>query len=159
MSTSNDGISRYDTSTSYASPTFACNKSFTLGGAMDDQDSSYDVAGNVDLGLLVPIPFFQTINVNANTVVTLPDTLADGLPGVPNGVRMIFFVNGAFTLTFNCVVRAGGSVISVVRNTAAAGVTFVEVANGANSQAFPTHSYVEVMSSNFKWLITAQIPV
>jgi hypothetical protein len=153
MSVANNGISRFEEEL-----VLSASASFSISGTLLNQDSSFDVAGNVILPEVSP--FFQIINVNQTIVVTLPDLLADGItPGVPNGVRMRFFVNGAVTLGFKTVLRAGGPVIEVVRNTAAAGVTYVQVANSATTQLFPIHSYVELMSSNLKWIIVAMIPV
>ena len=153
MSTANNGISRFEQEL-----VLSASDSFSISGTLINQDSSYDVAGAVSLPDVSP--FFQIINVNQTVVVTLPDLLADGItPGVPNGVRMRFFVNGAFTLGFDTVLRAGGPTIDVVRNTGAAGVSYVNVLNGATTQLFPIHSYIELMSSNFKWIIVAMIPV
>lgn len=152
MSVSNDGISRFASAL-----VLSASDSFSISGTLINQDSSYDTAGAVSLPTVCP--FFQMINVNANVVVMLPDILADGITvGVPNGVRVRYFVNGAFTLTFDTVLRAGGPGIDVIRTTGVAGVSYALVANGAQSQAFPIHSYVEVMSSNFKWVIVATIP-
>ena len=153
MSVANNGFSRFEQDL-----VLLASDSFSISGTLINQDSSYDVAGAVILPEVSP--FFQIINVNQTVVVTLPDLLADGItPGLPNGVRMRFFVNGAVTLGFQTVLRAGGPVIEVVRNTGAAGVTYVQVLNGATTQLFPIHSYVELMSSNFKWIIISTIPI
>jgi len=152
MSVSNDGIERFQEDL-----VLNASNSFSISGTLINQDSSFDVAGAIVLPEVSP--FFQIINVNQTVVVTLPDLLADGItPGVPNGVRMRFFVNGAFTLGFQTVLRVGGPNIDVVRTTAVAGVSYVNVLNGAVTQLFPIHSYVELMSSNFKWIIVATIP-
>lgn len=180
MSVSNDGISRFESSVVYAPVTFAdgltsgsivsntidaqavaltlkSSNCLILGGLVDGQDTSFDVDQTY---YLQNCPWFQMINVNNNAVVVLPDLKADGTYGVPNGVRLAFYVNGLFNLTFKTSVLSGAVIQNIMTITAALNVTNVThelVPNNTETDPYQQYSYVTVTSSNGFWIVNGNI--
>ena len=133
MSVSNDGMSRFAPSTSYATQTFSAGVSaptvdagllpLTLSsadgllvtGALAKQDISVD--GGAALVMTFPVPFMQSIWVSANgTAITLPIGVAPNV--IRNGTRFSIYANA--NCTFKSPVGSTGIMVLKSKTVVAA---------------------------------------
>ena len=177
MSTSNDGVSRFVASTVYAPTTFAagivsagvtsgsmvCNTidaeavkmtlnsdvGLFLSGALGLQDVGD--AGCPAAMVLENIAFNQCVRLTAARAFVLP-TPAGGV-GVPQGVRMSFFIDAAVAVTF-ITTAASLATIKLLRNTDA-GIAFNNYAANAVTANLGQNTFVTLTSCDTCWVINS----
>lgn len=164
MSTANNGISRFESSTVYAPVIF--NEAITsetiitntieavsltlnadvgvyLGGALAEQDATNASAPAVLV--LANIPFCASYLITAARAYVLPDTDAGTMP---QGVRMTFMIAANVVVTFTSALR-------IIENFTITngGLAYVQVAAGNVTANLGDETFCEVTSANDRWIL------
>jgi hypothetical protein len=172
MSTSNFGVSRFEPSTIYAPVTFkgavtmdnvtslnagnsqlvlTSNHSVKFAGSLEQQDVTI-----LEDSILTGANFMQHFNIEGNAVITLPDLKADGTLGVPNGMRMTFFVSSNDNLIFKTSLASNANIRVIKTYCTFAGIASVIpflLSPDEQSEPYTQNSFCYVTSANDMWVI------
>lgn len=170
MSVANDGISRFEASTMYAPAVFAdgitsgtivtntldaqavkmtinTGRGLYLGGALGLQDVGD--AGCPAAMVLADLAFNQAVRLTEARAFVLP-TPAGGV-GVPQGIRMSFFIDAAVAVNF-ITTAASLATIKMIRNTDA-GVAFNNYAANVVTADLGQDTFFTLTSCDTCWVI------
>jgi len=169
MSTANNGVSRFESSTVYAPVTFKSDVNATLinagalplvlksdniikfTGTLAAQDLALNTAGAVVLNV-ADVGIDQVYVVGAAVNIVLPEIIGGGA-GVPNGTRLRFVTGAGGSATFQTSITSAASLVYYVTGLVGGVLEnkYASVANNVQTPAYPANSVISVYSANTVW--------